>query len=509
MKLDFKAYKDKVRACWLGKNIGGTLGAPFEGFRGVYDLDYYTHDLSKGVLPNDDLDLQLAWLNAAENYGRNVNGEILGEHWISYIVPDWSEYGAGKNNLRYGLQPPVSGWYHNHNKDSCGCFIRSEIWACLAPGHPEIAVKYAYEDGSCDHADEGLYGELFCAAVQSAAFVESDMRKLVEIGKKYIPADCSIAKAVDTAFQCYEKGLDWKAARKVILQTVPGSFGMLHGYKDQEPEADVPVGPLGFDAASNIGIMMMAWIYGEDNFSKSICIAAGCCEDADCTAGTLGAILGIIHGTGIIEEKWLQPIGDEIKTVSLDLTKSPLSGFSVPGKVSELTRRVVNLMPTFMYGHYNLDEDGNLIFDEVEKVSEGEVRVGAIENSTMRETLLAPPASIRKSNALFEVCVIYEDGSLDIRPEVAKRFRVTFRNRLHSQQWLEMKLHLPQEWQALPGEGMSLCLNQFHGGHSVTESAFELVPQALTKGRYDVVLEIRSNGRLSVMYVPITLFTAM
>ena len=73
MQLTFKAYKDKVRACWLGKNIGGTLGAPFEGWRGVFDVDYYTHDLSAGVLPNDDLDLQLVWLNAAERYGMKGN----------------------------------------------------------------------------------------------------------------------------------------------------------------------------------------------------------------------------------------------------------------------------------------------------------------------------------------------------------------------------------------------------------------------------------------------------
>ena len=26
-----KRYEDKVRACWIGKNIGGTMGAPFEG----------------------------------------------------------------------------------------------------------------------------------------------------------------------------------------------------------------------------------------------------------------------------------------------------------------------------------------------------------------------------------------------------------------------------------------------------------------------------------------------
>ncbi len=52
MTLNYITYSDKVRACFIGKNIGGTLGAPFEGKRGVFDVTYYTHDLSYGVLPS-------------------------------------------------------------------------------------------------------------------------------------------------------------------------------------------------------------------------------------------------------------------------------------------------------------------------------------------------------------------------------------------------------------------------------------------------------------------------
>ena len=156
MKISKEEYRDKVRCCWLGKNIGGTLGAPFEAYREAHDLTFYTHDLSKGVLPNDDLDLQLAWLCAAERYGKAVDAKILAEYWVSAIVPNWAEYGVGKTNLRFGLEPPVSGGFHNAFKDSNGAWIRSELWACLAPGHPEIAVRYAYEDAVCDHADEGM-----------------------------------------------------------------------------------------------------------------------------------------------------------------------------------------------------------------------------------------------------------------------------------------------------------------------------------------------------------------
>ena len=56
MKLEYPVYRDKVMGCWAGKNVGGVLGAPFEckrQFNG--DVDFYTQDLSKGPVPNDDL----------------------------------------------------------------------------------------------------------------------------------------------------------------------------------------------------------------------------------------------------------------------------------------------------------------------------------------------------------------------------------------------------------------------------------------------------------------------
>lgn len=509
MKLTYSQYRDKVRACWLGKNIGGTLGAPFECIRGVYDIDYYTHDLSLGVLPNDDLDLQLLWLNAAEAYGRNLTAAELGEYWISYVSADWSEYGAGQNNLRYGLQPPISGWYNNHNKDSCGCFIRSELWACLTPGHPEIAVKYAREDAICDHAHEGMYAEIFCAALQSAAFVESDREKLMAAALSYIPADCAIAQVAAAVKNCYESGMDWKQARKTILQQFPGSFGLLQDYspfgiKTDLSETDVPAGKLGYDAPSNIGIMLLGWYYGEGDFSKSICIAAGCCEDGDCSAGTLGAVLGILYGTACIDERWLTPIGDEIKSISIDQTKACLD---IPKTVTELTRRVVNLMPVFMHGHIFWDEQGQTLFAPVETVSARPIRVGVYDYLDQARELSVSPVSIHGANTLLDIQIVYEDESLNIRAGETKRFHVKIINLIHSQQWLECRLHLPEGWSAQPGRNFCLNLNQRHGGCSVTEWVFSVTPGELTQGRYDLLLEIKSNGRLQKMFVELPLLT--
>ncbi|HHV98930.1 MAG TPA: ADP-ribosylglycohydrolase family protein [Clostridiaceae bacterium] len=505
MILSLKEYKNKVLGCWMGKNIGGTLGAPFECKRGVYDIDFYTQDLGGEPLPNDDLDLQLVWLNAVEKYGRGVNASILGEYWHSYIVPNWAEYGAGKNNMRMGLVPPLSGYVNNNYRDSCGAFIRSEIWACLAPGHPEIAVKYAYEDAIVDHSYEGVYGEVFFAAIQSSAFVEKDKYKLIDIGLSYIPEDCGIAKAVKCVIECYKSGLDWKEARKKLLNEVPGSFGMLIGYVDREPEQDVPAGRMGYDAPSNVGIAILGWLYGEDDFGRSLCIAAGCGEDSDCTAATLGAILGIIKGYDSIPEKWIKPLGNTIKTISLNLGDA---GIIVPKTVDELTDRVIRLTPVFLGSQFcdtvNSKNGYSIYTLEPSELACHPVRINAYNSYRFEDVLKQQPFGVKYTFPIFDVVVDYCEAPM-VKEGVPKKFKLKIKNKLWMQQWLEIKWYLPEGWLISPSNNIGLSLEQYHGNNGKTEAEFELTPLGLNKPKYDLVVAISSQGRHTKGLIPIVL----
>lgn len=467
MKLTLESYRDKLLGCFTGKNIGGTLGAPFECYRGVWDLDYYTHDISKGVLPNDDLDLQLVFLNAIKKFGRDVDSHILSEYWLSFIVANWSEYGAGKNNLSQGLLPPLSGRYENPNKDSCGAFIRSEIWACLNPGHPEKAVRYAYEDATVDHADEGVYAEIFCAALESAAFCESDMHTLINIALSYIPEDCDISKAVQCAIECYRQGIDWKTARKRILNIVPGSFGMLSGYKDMKPEPDVPVGPMGYDAPSNIGLMIIGWLYGEGDFSKSICIAAGCGEDADCTAGTLASVMGIISGLSGIDNRWTDPIGNEIKTISINVADTD---GAVPQTTEQLVDELVSLMPEFMYGYYDVSKQTITCSSDLYCRPE---RINSYRNYDFRKALTDNANSVHHKSLPFDTFINYSN-SINILPGEKKNLHITFENNLRRRQWLELSWSLPTGVHIEGGNSKLICLPSNHGeiGRAETDIIF-------------------------------------
>ncbi len=503
MKLSVERYRSKLLGCWLGKNIGGTLGAPFECKRGTHDVSFYTQELGGQPLPNDDLDLQLVWLLAAEKYGRALNARLLGEYWLTHVTPHWAEYGAGKNNLRMGLEPPLSGYVHNLNRDSCGAFIRSELWACLAPGRPDLAVRYAYEDAIVDHANEGVYGEVFCAAVESAAFCESDPELLWNIGLSYIPADCGIARGIASVLDSFRAGVDWREARKRLLTTVPDSFGFL-GTPIESVHEDIPVGPAGYDAPANVGLMMLGWIYGQGDFGASLCMAVNCGEDTDCTAGTLGSILGIIGGIESIPARWADPLGRSIQTLCIDLADY---SFSIPKTVDQLTERVMRLAPSWLGSQVcDVLASGGYTIEmlEGEALMAHPQRMGVFVKRGFDEVLARQPFVVTRDLHLFQALLDYGSEPY-IQEGMPYTLKLTLDNHLSRQQWLRLAWHLPEGWEISPAPVLALPLEQYGATTGRSTIEFTLIPHALRQERYNLVLEIGSQGHIDLALVPVVL----
>jgi len=290
--LDRSEYWDRVYACWLGKNIGGTLGAPYEGRKYVNDLTFY-RPVPTEPLPNDDLDLQLVWLKMLEDRGPDFGLPDFAAYWKQYLhAYPWNEYGFCMRNLERGLMPPLSGWFENYYVDEMGSPIRSEIWACLAPADPQRAAACAWMDSAMDHAGgEGMWGEMFWAAVESAAFVLSDPLTLIRVGLSMIPPSCSIARVIREAVWMWQHGTPWAEARDRIVQI----------YGSAQP----------CNAIQNHGFTVVGWLYGRD-FGDKLCRAVNCGYDTDCTGATLGSLLGILGGTRGIPKEWSDPVGRSI-----------------------------------------------------------------------------------------------------------------------------------------------------------------------------------------------------
>ncbi len=516
MILKYEEFRDKMTGCWVGKNVGGVLGAPFECTRSIPNVDFYIQDLTMGPPANDDLDLQIVWLAAVERYGRNVNASILGEYWLSYVIPNWVEYGTGKANLKAGLVPPMSGEVDNTYKDSNGCWIRSEVWACLAPGHPEIATRYAYEDAIVDHAGEGMYGEIFTAALQSAAFVESDREKLVEIGLSYIPEDSMMAKAIRKAVECYHNHVDYLEARKLIHNTAPGTFGIQGKKLSEIPEKDnegMEIGAPGFDAPENVAFVVLGLLYGEGDFGKSLIYANNCGEDTDCTCATLGALLGIIYGASGLPEKWTSPLNDKIVTMCIDKTSH---GIWVPDTATELAERILRDVPGFL-GQDLCDVfalggmeiqclEGEELF--CSKTTDYLPRIngnGISEELPIRDLCALPSYVARYQFPSFSVMIDYEDSVFFKRGETRKfKVKVVNSNTMREQQWVRIKLYLPDGVETVGASVAELPLNNLY--LACAEKEFELNTEAFTESRLELIVDISLTGRHSSGPVKVVLF---
>jgi len=303
-KIAYEEYMDKILGCWIGKCIGGTIGAQVEGTKELMNFTLETA-FPEEIPPNDDLDLQVLWLETMLEKGVHITSCDLADAWMARCWYPFNEYGTFKRNYAKGIRPPFSGSFDNaYWETGMGCPIRAEIWGLICPANPELASIYAYTDGCLDHTGQSIGAEQLWSAVVSEAFFDDDILGLVRKYYDYLPEGTAVRGCVDSVFDSHEKGLDWKDARMRML--------IQHGH----PEA--------CDAPVNTGITVMAILYGEGDFGLTQLIALNSGYDTDCTAATAGAVMGGAIGAKNIPAEWKDPIGTEFVT-GIDLARTDLS----------------------------------------------------------------------------------------------------------------------------------------------------------------------------------------
>lgn len=476
LRLNRDEYREKMAGCWLGKNIGGTLGGPFEGCQEILDVQGYTSPAGE-PLPNDDLDLQLIWLKAVQERGpRAITNQLLGEYWLNYIPPFWNEYGVCKGNMRAGLLPPLSGEYENAQwKHSNGAWIRSEIWACLAPGCPDLAIRYAYADASVDHGGgEGTYAALFTAALESAAFVTSDREELLAIALAKIPADCRVARSIGIVRTAHAQGLSWQDARNRVVEDI-----MDLGW---------------FQAPANVAYVIIGWLYGEDDFSKSLRIAVNCGDDTDCTGATLGALLGILYGKSGIPQEWIDPIGERIITIAVDRGSTWL-----PRTLTDLSDQVMVQAPISLAltgGQVTLT-DGPTAYDD------GFI-AGLVDQRAAQEIWAKSPFAVEFDFIHTRVILDYQREP-KVQAGVPFPVKVTLINQVPSCQHADIAWRLPDGWQILPSPQRHFSMRHHPPTETVTVT---LLPDVVPTGAIRGTLEITVADRPTIGYVPVVFFAA-
>jgi len=265
--------------------------------------------LSKGV-QFTTLDVMRAWM-AMLTYGQVCTAET--QAYRNYVL---------RYHVRLGVEAEVDWtWVVTHQnpfREWIGAQIRADSWGYAAPGNPELAAELAWRDARMSHVKNGIYGEMFVAAMIAAAFVLDEPLAVVEAGLAEIPQTSRLHRDIrQTIDLCREH--DFKAeAFELVLDGLYKLFGHYHAVHTN----------------NNAALVAAALLLGGNDYEKVITIAVMGGWDSDCNGATAGSIHGAIHGAKNIPLKWKAPLNDTLFSEMTDY--HPIS-------ISECARRSVEI----------------------------------------------------------------------------------------------------------------------------------------------------------------------
>lgn len=329
---DRSKFADKLHGAWLGRACGCMLGKSVEGVRtdelipflkesGNYPMHRYIYrtDLKEdvaekykfgftgrcyadeidGMPVDDDTNYVVLGQKILERYGRDFTPFDVSRAWLRFQGKDaycTAERVAFCNFVK-GYAPPESATYKNPYREWIGAQIRGDYFGYINPGDPETAAEMAWRDASISHIKNGIYGEMFVAAMLAVAATTDNVEDVIRGGLGEIPHTSRLYEDVTSVLDAFARG-------------IPASecFAMIHEKYDEYSSHGW------CHTNSNAMVVVASLLYGRGDFGASICMSVETGFDTDCNGATVGSILGMMGGAGAIPEYWSRPINNKIHT---------------------------------------------------------------------------------------------------------------------------------------------------------------------------------------------------
>lgn len=329
---DAKALNSKLYGAWMGRICGCMLGKTVEGIctnelvpflkesnnfpmhRYIYRSDVTEETVSKykfgfsgrpyadeidGMPVDDDTNYVILAQELIRNRGRDFSPYDVSAAWLKYQGKDaycTAERVAYCNFIK-GFAPPESAVYKNPYREWIGAQIRGDYFGYINPGNPELAAEMAWRDASISHVKNGIYGEMFVAAMLAVAATTSNIEEIIVGGLSQIPYTSRLYESVMSVVAAFREGTSQKDC-----------FDMIHNKFDEYTQHGW------CHTISNAMIVAAALLYGEGDYGKSICMAVETGFDTDCNGATVGSVIGMANGIESIPEYWTKPINDTLHT---------------------------------------------------------------------------------------------------------------------------------------------------------------------------------------------------
>jgi len=298
VRLETARYQDKCKGAWAGQMFGVCFGAPYE-FRSngkpiVEDLRKWNPESIKDALKQDDCYVEMTFLKALVDHGLDISYEEAGKAFAKTEYPLWHANRAGRDNVRNGILPPLSGRPdHNPHADDIDFQIEADLFGILCPGLPQESNRLCEVFGHIMNYGDGVYGGMFVAGMYAAAYFEdSDVRAVVEAGLRCIPEGSLYHRCISDTVRWHEEHPDdWLAAWRKIEE------------KWQDDVDCAPGDPFNIDAKLNGAYIVMGLLYGGGDMLRTAEIATRCGQDADCNPSNAAGVLGCMKGFSSIGEE--------------------------------------------------------------------------------------------------------------------------------------------------------------------------------------------------------------
>jgi hypothetical protein len=191
---------------------------------------------------------------------------------------------------------------------------------------------------------DGLYGGQFVGAMYSIAFYESDPKKIVEEGLKYIPAGSQYAEAVRDVLRWHEeKPNDWEHTWELINEKYHKNPEYRKFTSSMDAEQNI-------DAKLNGAYIVMGLLYGEGDPDQTIVISMRCGQDSDCNPSNAAGILFTAMGLEAVPERFKSALDKE--------TKFSFTNFTFP-ELLDVSEKLALQILTRAGGRLENDVEGN------------------------------------------------------------------------------------------------------------------------------------------------------
>lgn len=328
LELSKKELMDKIKGGWAGQVIGCTYGGPTE-FRFKSRMIPDDHEivwndsLMKWWYENrpglyDDIYMDLTFVQVFEDEGLDAPASSFANAFANAEYLLWHANQAARYNILNGIMPPLSGhWLYNPHADDIDYQIEADFSGLMAPGMVNASTAISDKIGHIMNYGDGWYGGVYVGAMYSLAFTSDDVDYVVEEALKVIPRESKYYQCISDIIAWHKENPEnWKATWQKAHDKWDNDIGCPSGVHSD----------FNIDATINSAWVIMGLLYGDQDFGKTLDIAARCGDDSDCNPATAGGILATMLGYDGIPDPWkdgldvVEPLDFRYTTISLNKT---------------------------------------------------------------------------------------------------------------------------------------------------------------------------------------------